>query len=171
MRAWSAALVLLAGSGLAAGLPNLPAPGREQQSVDLAAYLCTRSAQELTCRQPAPGAAVLYQVPVSAYVLVFRDEALARASIAFDEPRFDDVLKAMRAELGAGEEGSELLKAGMGGAFPNRYQLWQQDGQVFLLEQYFGRVLTSAVTQMSKEEFERFMAVRESQRVRGARDL
>jgi hypothetical protein len=171
MRALPAALVLLAGSGICAGLPGFPAPGSELKSLDLSGYTCVRGAQELACRRPESGSAVLYQVPVTGNTLVFQDGALTRVSVAFSETRFDDVLGAMRADLGPGEEGSELLKAGMGGTFANRFAVWRQNGHVLLLEQYFGRVVTSALTQMTREEFTRLMAVRESQRVRGARDL
>lgn len=171
MRRWPALFALVAVSGFCAGLPNLPAPGSPQQSLDLAGYACVRGTTERVCRRAEGGPATIYRVPLKQSIWVFRDGALVRASVAFDEARFDDVLRAMRAELGDGEEGAELLKAGMGGTFSNRFAVWRRNDQVLLLEQYFGRVVTSALTQMRAEEFERLMAVRESERVRGARDL
>lgn len=171
MRAWAAALALLAGSGYCAGLGNFPAPGSAQSSIDLSSYACARNAQALVCRRTESDALRLYTVEVSASVLSLRDGKLMRVSAVFDEARFDEFRDAMRAELGRGEEGAELLKAGMGGTFSNRFEVWREDSQVLLLEQYFERVMSSALTTMSNDEFVRLQAARQLQRVRGARDL
>ena len=171
MKAWFFACALLSAGGHCAGLAHLPAPGSAQESLDLAAYACARGAGEMLCRRPQSDAPSLYGVAPEASVLALRAGRLARVSISFDEGRFDDVRGAMRDELGPGEAGSEWLKAGMGGSFANRYEIWRQDGRVWLLEQYFERVARSGLSIMSEEEFGRLQAARQQQRVRGARDL
>lgn len=171
MKAWMYAFALLSAGAQCAGLADLPAPGSPQESLELSAYLCARDARELLCRRAESGAPLLYGVPPIASVLALRDDSLMRVSITFDEVRFDDIRRAMRAELGPGEEGSELLTAGMGGSFANRFEFWRQDGRILLLEQYFERVVRSGLSVMSVNEFERLQLLRQSQRVHGARDL
>jgi hypothetical protein len=152
MRALLALLALVASPGLWAAPLDLPPPGTGQQAIDLSAFACAGDPAELTCRQAHAGAAMLYGVPLRASKLFFRDGLLLRASAVFAEARYQEVRDALVAEMGQGEEGVELLVAGMAGVFPSRFGVWRAGGRVFLLEQYFERVRDSALTVMTDIE-------------------
>ncbi len=156
--------------GLAVGLAGA-APGAPSGEFDLSAFACADAGGERLCRRSGDGTGSMEGATVRAIVLALRDGELARVSWAFDENAFDRVRRQLAQRLGPGEAGTELLKAGMGGVFPNRFVVWRHDGQVWLLEQYFERVIHSALTRMSPQEFDRLWSHRERLRVRGARDL
>jgi hypothetical protein len=170
VNAWLAALLLVS-QGAGALLSGLPAPGSPRESLAIGGFVCgTQHARE-TCRlQPASGLSIDH-IPALLAVLVYDGGRLARVSLAVDEARYAELESAIAQRLGAGEEHTELLRAGMGGIFPNRIVVWRHDGEVLLLEQYFERVTRSAITMMSAREFDRFAAERDAQRVRGIRDL
>jgi hypothetical protein len=171
MKAAPAFAALVASTALSAGLPDLPQPGVGPQAIDLSAYVCDGDEAELSCRRALPGTVLLQGVPASERVLLFRAGLLSRVTEVFPEARFEEVRRGLAANLGTGKEGVELLRAGMGGTFPNRLQIWRGKGRVYLLEQYFERVRNSALSVMTEDEFGRLMTLRDRQRVRGARDL
>jgi hypothetical protein len=167
---WLAALLLVS-QGAGALLSGLPAPGSPRESLVIEGFVCDTQHGRETCRlQPASGLSI-DDLPALLAVLVYDSGRLARVSLAVDEARYAELESAIAQRLGAGEEHTELLRAGMGGIFPNRIVVWRRDGEVLLLEQYFERVTRSAITMMSAREFDRFAAERDAQRVRGIRDL
>ncbi|MEX0959131.1 MAG: hypothetical protein WDZ63_07575 [Burkholderiales bacterium] len=170
MIAWLAA-VALASQGVGMLMSDLPAPGTQRESLAAEGFTCESRGGRETCRlQPAPGLAV-DGVPALLAVLVYEAGRLTRATLVVDELRFSELENAIAQRLGPGEDHVELLRAGMGGLFPNHVTVWRSDGEVLLLEQYFERVTRSAITRMDEPEFDRFLAEREAQRVRGVRDL
>lgn len=170
MISWLAALAL-ASQGIGVLMPDLPAPGAQRETLAAEGYICElRDSREVCRLQPAPGLAV-DGVPALLAVLVYEAGRLTRATLVVDELRYSELERAIAQRFGPGEEHVEMLRAGMGGLFPNHVTVWRADGEVFLLEQYFERVTRSAITRMDEREFDRFVAEREAQRVRGVRDL
>ena len=59
----------------------------------------------------------------------------------------------------------------MAGAFVNRVRVWRRDGNVTMLEQYYGKITISALRYLTQDDFRELMRARDAERVRGTRDL
>lgn len=167
-----AAAVLLAHGPLLSGVDELGSP---REALDVHGFVCAPASgppggTEVCRREPADTMRAA-GVPARFAVLVYRAGRLERATVAVDETHYAELLRALVAALGAGDEQTERLRAGMGGVFPNHVTVWRAPGRVIVLEQYFERVTRSALSVMSPGEHARFEAQREAQRVRGIRDL
>jgi len=59
----------------------------------------------------------------------------------------------------------------MAGAFVNLVRVWRRDGNVAMLEQYSGKITSSALRYLTQDDFRELMRARDAGRVRGTRDL
>ena len=165
------ALLLACCSATAATLPEVPAVSGELNDLDQGLFKCRRVDSATECRYQGRPADRVAEEPVMAMVLLYRDDALARAVYAFEETHFDEFVGRLTEQLGTPQSGAEGLKAGMGGVFENRYYVWRLNGRVWFVEQFFERIATSGLWVMDEAEFVLLQAERESKRFRGARDL
>lgn len=106
-----------------------------------------------------------------AMTLEYEAELLRKVTVLFDEARFEDVLRQLQADLGAGATHDEKIRAGMSGVVVNRIRAWRRCGEVRMLEQFSGKVAVSALQVLSEADFEAEMSRRVAERVRGLRDL
>ena len=152
-------------------LPNLPPAGSMLNVLDRNIYRCDQLADNVECRRPGDMADHVEGEPAIEIVLVYRQGALIRSVVTFDEQRFNAVADKLSLTLGLAAGGGEALNAGMGGTFENQYYIWRRDGRTWLLEQFYQRIAHSGLWMMNATEFEVLMSERERRRVRGVRDL
>ncbi len=165
---WSATAATAA---TAATLPQVPAAGSRLVELDKSSFNCRAVESGVECRAQARPADRIAEQPVIAIVLFYRDGMLVRSVFAFKEEHFEQLVGRLTEQHGTPDGGSEGLKAGLGGVFENRYYVWQLNGPVWFVEQYFERISTSGLWLMDEAEFAALQAERESMRFRGARDL
>lgn len=155
----------------AAGIPPLPDVGSGIDQVDQTLFKCQADGSETRCARPGTALDLVAGERVIEVVLFYRAGKLFRSVLVLDERRYDHIVAGLSHQLGAGEQAREGLKAGMGGIFDNRQQIWRRDGHVWMLEQYFERIIHSGLCVTNEAQFETLMAERERMRFRGARDL
>lgn len=155
----------------AATLPDAPSAGSKLEALDRNLYQCVSTDQGSECRRKGNQADRIATEPVIEIVLFYRDDTLVRSVFAFGEAHLEALVEQLSGELGTPQQGSELLIAGMGGVFENRYYTWRLNGHVWFVEQYFERVTSSGLWRMDAAEFAAFQSERDRVRVRGARDL
>ena len=165
------AALLLCSAAAAVTLPEVPVTGSRLDRLDQNLFQCRATQNEAVCRRPGKPTERIGDEPVIEIVLFYRDGVLVRSVFAFDEGRSDALAQQLSGQLGTAIEGSELLKAGMGGVFENRYYVFKRDGRVWFFEQFFERIMNSGLWVMDDAEFAALLAERERVRVRGARDL
>lgn len=169
-------MLLALGSAVAAAagpvsVPQVPDFGSGIDSLDRNRYSCRVADSATACRRRAESGDGIEQEPVIEIVLFYRQDRLVRSVFAFDEARLDPIVAALSARLGSPVRSREGLMAGMGGVFDNRHFVWQRDGRVWFVEQFFERIISSALWIMSDAEFAALQAERASARVGGAREL
>ena len=59
----------------------------------------------------------------------------------------------------------------MAGAIVNRVRVWRRDGSVAMLEQFSGKITSSALRYLTSDDYRELMRARDAVRVRGTRDL
>lgn len=167
-----AALTLVAAAPVgAAGMPLLPDVGSSIDQIDPATYQCEQGARETRCSRPGDAAEQVAGEAVIEVVLFYRDGALMRSVLVLDEQRYDEIVAGLSQTLGAGEATGDKLIAGMAGVFDNRQHVWRHDGRVWMLEQFFERIIYSGLCVTGEAEYEALLAERDKARIRGARDL
>jgi hypothetical protein len=172
MKIHAAAAALLACSAAGAvTLPEVPATGSRLEDLDRSRFQCRAGDRLTECRRPGKPADRIDDEPVIEIVLFYRDRTLVRTAFVFDERHFDALARKLSGPLGTPRQGSEGLKAGMGGVFQNRYYIWKRDGRAWFAEQFFERIISSGLWILDETELAVLFAEREQMRVRGARDL
>lgn len=145
---------------------------RYSELADSAQYRCLDDRPEQTvCRMMRVEHLAIEGQPLRGLELHYAKQKLAGICRVFDESTFAQVEASLARRHGAATDHSELLKAGMGGAFTNRIVAWTEGQVVTMLEQYHEHVTTSSVCEMDKVSFERLLSARAARRVRGVRDL
>ena len=59
----------------------------------------------------------------------------------------------------------------MAGTIVNRVRVWRREGNIAMLEQYFGKITTCALRYLAPDDYRELMRSRDAVRVRGTRDL
>lgn len=161
-------LFLLAGT--ASGAQGIEVLGSPLSALDRGRYKCAGASVNTQCR--ANGMPLDHLgLPVLGVTLEYRSELLKRTTVLFDEARFVQVEDSLTARFGVPEIHDEQLRSGMAGAFVNRVRVWRRDGNVVMLEQYSGKITSSALRYLTPDDYRELMRVRDSGRVRGTRDL
>jgi len=132
---------------------------------------CETTSGETRCRLEPGVAPGCFGTVVSDALLQVREGRVAIAAVFFDEGAYASVLERLTNDLGAGEDRSEQLRAGMGGTFTNVVKVWRREGSVWFAEQFAGRIDRSSVSRANAADFDAMMRARAAQRVNGARDL
>ena len=170
MSPWHCAGFLFLLTGAASGAHDIEALGSRLSEMDRGLYTCAGTSVNTQCR--AYGKPLEYLgLPVLGVTLEYRSELLNRTTVLFDEPRFAQIEGSLTARFGAPEIHDEQLRSGMAGAFVNRVRVWHRDGNVAMLEQYSGKITSSALRYLTPDDYRELMRARDAERVRGTRDL
>ena len=164
-------ICIYSGTTNAAALPGLPPAGSKIDVLDRNIYSCEQHNGNLQCRRSGGAADYVDGETALEIVLIYRQGVLVRSVVTFEEQRFHAVADKLSETLGSAARGGEALNAGMGGTFENQYYVWRHDGRVWLLEQFFQRIMHCGLWIMSGAEFDNLMSERERLRVRGVRNL
>jgi len=163
------ALLLLV-AGAASGAQGIDALGSRLSDLDRRLYSCAETGAQTLCR--AGGKSLEHLgLPVLGLTLEYRGELLNRTTVLFNEARFAEVEGGLMARFGAPEEHDEQLRSGMAGAIVNRVRVWRRDGKVVMLEQFSGKITSSALRYLTSDDYRELMRARDAVRVRGTRDL
>ena len=164
------AVFLLLVAGAASGAQGIEALGSRLADLDRRLYSCAETGAHTLCR--AVGKSLEHLgLPVLGMTLEYRGELLNRTTVLFDEARFAQIERSLTARFGAPEIHDEQLRSGMAGAFVNRVRVWRRDVNVAMLEQYYGKITSSALRYLSQDDFRELMRARDAERIRGTRDL
>jgi hypothetical protein len=170
-----ACLVLGASVGAAAAASELelPAPRTSAAEAEVLreAFDCTRQEGELRCELKPGEARTFCGVALESARVHVRDGRVAVAAVFFPEASFEAVVERLGARLGVAEDHSENLRAGMGGTFVNVVRAWRFADEVWMAEQFAGRIARSAVSRVDAATFDAILRARAGARVNGARDL
>ena len=170
MSARHCTLFLLLVAGAAFSGQGIKAPGSRLSDLDRTLYTCTGSGAVTLCR--AEGKAPEHLgLPVLGMTLEYRGELLNRTTVLFDEARFAEVEDRLTGQFGAPEVHDEQLRSGMAGAIVNRVRVWRRDANVAMLEQFSGKITSSALRYLTADDYRDLMRTRDAARVRGSRDL
>lgn len=144
--------------------------GSPLSALDRDVHECRARQGRLVC-QVRGGALQFHGSAALAMTLEYEAELLRKVTVLFDEARFEDVLRQLQADLGAGTTHDEKIRAGMSGVMVNRIRAWRRRDEVRMLEQYSGKYAVSALRVFSAADFDAEMNRRAAERVRGLRDL
>lgn len=170
MSARYCALFLVLIAGAASGAKGIEALGSRLSDLDLKLYSCARNGELVLCR--ARGKSLEHLgVPALGTTLEYRGELLNQTTVVFDEAYFSEVENRLAARYDAPEVHDEQLRSGMAGAIVNRVRVWRSDGKVVMLEQFSGKITSSALRYMTADGYRELMRSRDAVRVRGTRDL
>jgi len=163
-------MFLLLVAAAAAGAQGIEALGSRLSDLDRRAYSCAEAGARTLCR--AEGKSLEHLgLPVLGMTLEYRGELLNRTTILFDEARFAEVEDRLATRFGAPEVHDERLRSGMAGAIVNRVHVWHRDVNVVMLEQFSGKITSSALRYLSSDGYRELMRARDAVRVHGTRDL
>lgn len=164
------ALAAAGSVAMAAGVATAMAVDSPLSALDRGAYDCRARQGRLVC-QARDGALHFHGFAALAMTLEYEAELLRQVTVLFDEGRFEDVLRQLQADFGAGAVHDEKIRAGMAGVVVNRVRAWRKCGEVRMLEQFSGRFGISSLRVFSVADFEAEMTRRQAAQVRGLRDL
>lgn len=157
-------------AGAASGAHDSEALGSRLSDLDRRLYACIETGALTLCR--AGGKSLEHLgLPVLGMTLEYRGELLKRTTVLFDEARFAVVEGRLTARFGVPEVHDEQLRSGMAGAIVNRVRVWRTDGNVVMLEQFSGKITSSALRYLTPDDYRELMRARDAVRVRGTRDL
>jgi hypothetical protein len=157
-------------AGAVSGAADVAAIGSRLSDLDHGLYSCALTGALTVCR--AAGKPVEHLgLPVLGITLEYRGERLDRTKVLFDEKRFAEVERRLTDRFGPPENHDEQLRAGMAGTIVNRVRVWRKGGNMAMLEQYSGKVTTSALRYLAPGGYRDLMRSRDATRVRGTRDL
>jgi hypothetical protein len=163
-------MFLLLVAAAPAGAQGIEALGSRLSGLDRRTYSCDETGTRTLCR--AGGKSLEHLgLPALGMTLEYRGELLNRTTVLFDEARFAEVEGGLTARLGAPEVHDEQLRSGMAGAIVNRVRVWRRDGSVAMLEQFSGKITSSALRYLTSDDYRELMRARDAVRVRGTRDL
>jgi len=163
-------MFLLLVAAAPAGGQGIEALGSRLSDLDRSAYSCDKTGARTLCR--AGGKSLEHLgLPVLGMTLEYRRELLNRLTVLFDEARFAEVEGHLATRFGAPEVHDERLRSGMAGAIVNRVRVWRRDGNVVMLEQFSGKITSSALRYLTSDDYRELMRARDAVRVRGTRDL
>jgi hypothetical protein len=161
---------LLLVAGAASGARGIEPPGSRLADLDRTLYSCAETGAGTLCR--ARGKSLEHLgLPVLGMTLEYRGELLNRTTILFDEAQFAEAEGRLTARFGAPEAHDEQLRSGMAGAIVNRVRVWRNGGNVVMLEQFSGKITSSALRYLTPDDYRELMRARDAVRVRGTRDL
>jgi hypothetical protein len=167
---WHCAGFLFLLTGTVSGAQGIEALGSQLSDLDRGLYTCAGTSVNTQCR--AHGKPLEHLgLPVLGVTLEYRSELLNRTMVLFDEARFAQIEGSLTARFGAPETHDEQLRSGMAGAFVNRVRVWRRGGNVTMLEQYYGKITSSALRYLTQDDFREIMHARDAERIRGTRDL
>ena len=167
-RGCAAFLLLVAGA--ASGAQGIEALGSPLADLDRRLYSCAETGAHTLCR--AVGKSLEHLgLPVLGMTLEYRGELLNQTTVLFDEARFAEVEDRLKAEFGAPGLHDEQLRSGMAGVIVNRVRVWRSGGNVVMLEQFSGKITSSALRYLTADGYRELMRARDAVRVRGTRDL
>jgi len=167
---WHCAGFLFLLTGAASGAQDIEALGSPLSALDRGLYTCAGTSLNTQCQ--ANGKPLEYLgLPVLGVTLEYRSELLKRTMVLFDEARFAQIEVSLTARFGAPEIHDEQLRSGMAGAFVNRVRVWRREASVAMLEQYSGKITSSALRYLTPDDYRELMRARDAERVRGTRDL
>jgi hypothetical protein len=157
-------------AGAASGAPGIETPGSQLSDLDRTLYSCARDGALTLCR--AGGKSLEHLgLPVLGLTLEYRGDVLSRTTVLFDEAHFSEVEDRLTARYKAPEVHDEQLRSGMAGAIVNRVRVWRSDSEVVMLEQFSGKITSSALRYLTTDGYRELMRARDAARVRGVRDL
>lgn len=160
----------LLGAAAEEPLREIASIGSPLSSLDRGAYDCSVIAERTLCQRSGPGIRYCGLVAL-AMTFEYEKELLRRIRVLFDEAQFAELARRMDAEFGTGEAHDEKLRTGMAGSIVNRIRVWRDAAEVVMLEQFSGRISTSALHIFSSADFDAEMRNRRAARARGMRDL
>ncbi len=170
MSARHCSVFLLLVAGTASGARGIEPPGSRLADLDRTLYSCAETGAGTLCR--ARGKYLEHLgLPVLGMTLEYRGEFLNRTTILFDEAQFAEAEGRLTARFGAPEAHDEQLRSGMAGAIVNRVRVWRNGGNVVMLEQFSGKITSSALRYLTPDDYRELMRARDAVRVRGTRDL
>ena len=170
MSPWHCAGLLFLLIGTVSGEQGIEALGSQLSALERGLYTCAGTSLNTQCR--ANGKPLEHLgLPVLGVTLEYRSELLNRTMVLFDEARFAEVEGRLTARFGAPELHDEQLRSGMAGAIVNRVRVWRRDGNVVMLEQFSGKITSSALRYLTADDYRQLMRARDAVRVRGTRDL
>jgi len=164
------AVFLLLVAGAASGAQGIEALGSRLADLDRRLYSCAETGAHTLCR--AGGKSLEHLgLPVLGMTLEYRGELLHRTTVLFNEARFAEVEGCLAARFGAPEDHDEQFRSGMAGGIVNLVRVWRRDGNVVMLEQFSGKITSSALRYLTSDDYRELMRARDAARVRGTRDL
>ncbi|MGQ0577827.1 MAG: hypothetical protein ACT4PQ_02825 [Betaproteobacteria bacterium] len=163
-------MFLLLVGGAASGAQGIEALGSPLADLDRRLYSCAETGAHTLCRAVGKSVAHL-GLPVLGMTLEYSGERLNQTTVLFDEARFADVEGRLRAGFGTPEHHDEQLRSGMAGAILNRVRVWRSGASVVMLEQFSGKITSSALRYLTADGYRELMHARDAVRVRGTRDL
>lgn len=163
-------LLFLLVAGAAYSAQGIEALGSRLSDLDRTLYTCAGNGAVILCRAGDRSPEHL-GLPVLGMTLEYRGELLNRTTVLFDEARFAEVEGRLTGQFGAPEVHDEQLRSGMAGAIVNRVRVWRRDANVAMLEQFSGKITSSALRYMSADDHRELMRARDAARIRGTRDL
>jgi len=167
---WHCAGFLLLLTGTVSGAQGIEALGSQLSALDRGLYTCAGTGVKTQCR--ARGKSLEHLgLPVLGVTLEYRSELLNRTTVLFDEARFAQIEESLTARFGAPEIHDEQLRSGMAGAIVNRVRVWRSHGNVVMLEQFSGKITSSALRYLTTDGYRELMRARDAGRIRGTRDL
>jgi hypothetical protein len=158
-------------AGAASGAQGIEALGSRLSDLDRSLYTCAGTGARTLCRAGGKSLEQHLGLPVLGMTLEYRGELLNRTTVLFDEARFAEVEGRLTARFGAPEIHDEQLRSGMAGAIVNRVRVWRRDDSVAMLEQFSGKITSSALRYLTSDDYRELMRARDAVRVRGTRDL
>jgi len=164
------AVSLLVITVAASAAQNIEVPGSRLSSLDRALFSCIETEALTLCRAQGKSLEHL-NLPVMGITLEYREELLNRTTVLFDETRFADVENRLTARFGTPEVHDEQLRSGMAGTLVNRIRVWGGGGKVVMLEQFSGKITSSALRYLTPDDYRELVRARNAVRVRGKRDL
>ena len=162
--------VLLLIAAAVSSAQDVAAIGSRLADLDRGFYSCARTGALTLCR-PAGKSLEHMGLPVLEITLEYRGEFLDRTTVRFGEGRFAEVERRLAERFGAPENHDEQLRAGMAGTIVNQIRVWRNGGDIAMLEQYSGKITTSALRYLASDGYRELMRSRDAMRIRGTRDL
>jgi hypothetical protein len=167
---WHCAGFLFLLTGTVSGAQGIEALGSQLSELDRGLFTCAGTSVNTQCR--ARGKPLEHLgLPVLGVTLEYHSELLNRTTVLFDEARFAQIERSLTARFGTPEIHDEQLRSGMAGAFVNRVRVWRREASVAMLEQYSGKITSSALRYLTPDDYRELMRARDAERVRGTRDL
>ena len=149
---WALAILLgaLAWPVWAEGLWERVGPGRIGAThAEIAEHLrltCSANETGQVCSPAAGSADTFAGLPVRRVELRFAQDRLARVTVRLSDREYDALLDFLRMRFGESDDRSFRARGGMASEFEAGVHLWQAGGVSLVLEQFAGKIDSSALT-------------------------